>query len=160
MRGKPRRGPSTSAATSPLTPDATSTTGPPAKSSRPSLNSQPSGLQTQWASGAWVSSTHSVPEQRERREAFALDDAAADDRQRDDREEDLEHREQRRGDGAGQVTGHIAQARVAQTADQGVPAGPEGQGVPHGDPGELATPMAAKLIIMVFRTLPARTSPP
>ena len=47
----PRRGPITIAATNAETPAAMCTTVPPAKSSAPSLNSQPSALQTQCASG-------------------------------------------------------------------------------------------------------------
>ena len=46
-----RREPMRSATTRAETPDEICTTVPPAKSSAPSLNSQPSAAQTQWASG-------------------------------------------------------------------------------------------------------------
>ena len=49
--GKPVRLPITSAATSAATPALTCTTAPPAKSRKPRANSQPSGPQTQWATG-------------------------------------------------------------------------------------------------------------
>ena len=48
---KPRREPSTTAATRAATPAVMWTTVPPAKSSRPRLNSQPSAAQTQWQTG-------------------------------------------------------------------------------------------------------------
>src|SRR6185369_4065822 len=57
---KPRRGPSTMAATRPLMPEAMCTTVPPAKSMWPILASQPLGCQIQCATGAYTSTDHSA----------------------------------------------------------------------------------------------------
>ena len=56
----PRRLPSISAHTSPVTPQLISTTVPPAKSAMPILASQPVGAHTQCASGAYTSRDHMV----------------------------------------------------------------------------------------------------
>src|SRR6266536_185272 len=58
--GQWRRRPTTSASATPAMPALRCTTVPPAKSSAPSLNSQPVGENTQWATGAYTKIAQSV----------------------------------------------------------------------------------------------------
>src|SRR6266542_5872094 len=58
--GQPRRRPTTSASATPAIPALAWTTVPPAKSSAPSLNSQPLGEKTQCATGAYTSRDQSA----------------------------------------------------------------------------------------------------
>jgi hypothetical protein len=59
-RGQPRRLPTTRMKASAATPALMCTTVPPAKSRAPRLNSQPVGLNTQWATGEYTRMSHTL----------------------------------------------------------------------------------------------------
>src|SRR5712664_1240780 len=123
----------TRTAASAETPEEIWTTVPPAKSSAPSLCSQPPSPQTQWASGVIDQRRPRQHEHDERRELFPLREGTRDERRRDDGEHHLEKHEGLVRDGGGVrrvgLGSHPAQPYPLEAADDAPLVGAERQAI-------------------------------